>query len=127
MAHRISPAVWDASARGPTVPSGAGHRAQARARRRADEYIANLKKSAREGKISIDFLRNGRGATAVAADSTRARPGAAVATPIGWKELASLRRADSFKVRNLPARLASLEMDPWAGFDELRQDLPENG
>jgi bifunctional non-homologous end joining protein LigD len=54
-----------------------------------DRYVATITKSKRQGKILIDYLRNQRGATAVAAYSTRARPGAQVSAPVTWEELAS--------------------------------------
>src|SRR4029079_18262285 len=53
-------------------------------------FVATMTKSKRTGKIFLDFFRNTRGATAVAAYSTRSRPGAPVSTPITWEELSSV-------------------------------------
>jgi bifunctional non-homologous end joining protein LigD len=75
----------------------------------------------RPKKIFIDYLRNGRGATAVASWSLRARAGAPVAMPLAWSELTALQRPDAFNLRNAPARLKG--RDPWAGIDALVQDL----
>ncbi|HTR14260.1 MAG TPA: DNA ligase D [Roseiarcus sp.] len=80
-----------------------------------DRYVATIAKAKRSGKILVDYLRNQRGATAIAAYSTRARPGAAVSMPLAWEELASVGPA-YFNVLNAPARLASLEKDPWEDF-----------
>jgi bifunctional non-homologous end joining protein LigD len=63
-----------------------------------DLYTATMAKSARKGRIFIDWLRNERGATAVAPFSVRARPGAPVAVPVGWDELRGLRRANAFSM-----------------------------
>jgi len=82
-----------------------------------DLYVSTIGKAKRKGKILIDYLRNQRGATAVAAYSTRARPGAAVSMPVEWKELSGVGPA-SFSLMNAPARLAALERDPWSGFRE---------
>ena len=79
-------------------------------------YVSTVTKSKRRGKILIDYLRNGRGATAVAAYSTRARPGAAVSMPLHWDELDSGIGAAYFTVMNTPTRLASLKSDPWENF-----------
>lgn len=88
-------------------------------------YIANMSKAKRTDKIFIDYLRNGRGATAVCSFSTRSRPGATVSTPIRWEELsASLRPAD-FNVETVPRRLARLKKDPWDGFSSVRQFITE--
>ena len=73
-----------------------------------DRYIATMSKAARKGKIFIDYLRNGRGATSVAPYSTRSRPNAPVSVPISWEELTPKLRSDHFTVTNLPARLAKL-------------------
>ena len=85
-------------------------------------YIAKAAKAARKGKIFIDYLRNDRGATAVAAYSVRARAGAPVALPLSWN---ALKRA----VRPEPASVLTVHKtisagDPWAGFFALRQILP---
>ena len=90
-----------------------------------DRYVATATKSKRNKKIFIDYLRNSREATAVAPYSTRARPGAPVSTPIDWSELGSLKGANQFTVRNLPARLKRLRKDPWANIGRLRQALPK--
>ena len=90
-------------------------------------YTINMAKAARKGKIFVDYLRNDRGATAVAAYSTRARRGAPVSTPLAWDELSDAIRSDHFNVANLPARLASLQRDPWAKINEIRQQIPQIG
>lgn len=81
-----------------------------------DKYLATATKAKRNGKIFIDYLRNGRGNTAVAAYSTRARPGAAVSMPLEWNELTEEIGPAYFTVDNAPARLDTLRSDPWADF-----------
>ena len=82
-------------------------------------------KAVRHDKIFIDYLRNGRGATAIIPYSTRSRPGAPVSTPLTWDELSARIKSDRFNVKNLPARLAALKRDPWQGIDSVRQSLTE--
>ena len=93
------------------------------ARRAPDRYTINPLKAARRGRIFVDYLRNVRGATAVAAYSTRARPGAPVSTPLGWSELAGKTRPGDFTVETVPKRLASLRRDPWADFFSVDQAI----
>ncbi|HET9229094.1 MAG TPA: DNA ligase D, partial [Thermoanaerobaculia bacterium] len=86
-------------------------------------YTSKITKASRKGKIFIDYLRNGRGATSICAYSTRARAGAPVSTPLFWEELETGVRANTFNVRNLPERLESLQADPWADFLKERQSI----
>ena len=88
-------------------------------------FTATVKKSARRNRIFIDYLRNSREATAVAAYSTRARPGAPVSVPIAWEELKTLKSASQYTVLNLPQRLSRLRADPWKGIGKLKQVLPD--
>jgi bifunctional non-homologous end joining protein LigD len=91
-----------------------------------DRYTANMSIAARKGKIYIDYLRNGRGATAILPYSTRARPGAPVSTPLAWDELSARLRSDHFDLRNVPKRLASLKRDPWENIGTTRQSLTQS-
>lgn len=89
-----------------------------------NRYIAKSTKSARRGLIYVDYLRNGRGATAIAAYSTRARPGATVSVPLRWDELTPTLRPNHDTVANLPGRLRGVASDPWAALPKVRQQLP---
>ena len=86
-------------------------------------YTTNVRKAQRKGRIYLDYLRNGRGATAVAPYSTRARAGAPVATPLTWSELEHGIDPKKFDVVAVPKRLAKLDEDPWAGYAKLRQSI----
>jgi bifunctional non-homologous end joining protein LigD len=90
-------------------------------------YTARMAKAVRKGKIFIDYVRNARGATAVAAYSARARSGAPVATPLAWDELRPGLAPDRFTAESLPRRLAGLAADPWGDIRRLRQSLPKSG
>jgi bifunctional non-homologous end joining protein LigD len=89
------------------------------------KYISTMAKKARGGKIFVDYLRNGRGATAVAAYSTRARPGAPVSTPVSWDELGPEVTPARFTVENIGRRLAALKSDPWEDFFSRPQNIEE--
>lgn len=97
--------------------------AQGFARRNPDRFVATARKEERKGKIFIDYLRNDRGATAIASYSTRARPGAPVATPLRWEELARLPKPDHYTIDNLRARMKRIRTDPWEDMDEIRQSV----
>ena len=92
--------------------------------RSPERYLAKASKKARRGKIFLDYLRNAQGATAVCPYSTRAQPGAPVATPIAWSELGPRLDPRKFDPRSVLRRLAQLGQDPWEGYTRLRQTLP---
>jgi bifunctional non-homologous end joining protein LigD len=96
--------------------------AEAIARQHPDEYLTEASKAARKGKIFIDWLRNVRGATSIAAYSTRAKAGAPVSAPVTWEELPKTR-PDQYTVETLPRRLASQTKDPWAGYETAAKPL----
>jgi bifunctional non-homologous end joining protein LigD len=98
--------------------------AEIMAKERPDQFVAVMAKRARRGRIFIDYLRNERGATAVAAYSTRALPRASVSTPLAWDELSEGLRSDHFTIDNVRHRLAFLKDDPWPGFSTIRQRIP---
>ncbi|MFL6587856.1 MAG: DNA ligase D [Luteimonas sp.] len=87
------------------------------------KYVATATKKFRKQKIFIDYLRNGRGATAVASFSVRARAGAPVSMPLRWEDLGRLKAGDAWTLRNAPARLKRLKAHPWGDFTALRQSL----
>ena len=91
---------------------------------RPKRYTLNLSKAGRENKILIDYLRNNRGSTAVAAFSTRAKPQATVSVPVAWDELGPKLTSEMFTVTTVPRRLARQKRDPWADFFGNEQKLP---
>ena len=68
-------------------------------------FVAKSGPKNRVGRIYIDYLRNGLGATTVAAWSARARPGMGISVPLAWSELAGLRASDQWTIRNVQTRL----------------------
>jgi bifunctional non-homologous end joining protein LigD len=99
--------------------------AETLAQEQPDRYLAQASKAERRGRIFIDWLRNGRGATAVCSYSLRNRPGAPVATPLSWEELPRVRAPDQFRYDNIRKRLSSLGRDPWQDIGKLKQALPD--
>lgn len=97
--------------------------ADALAQSQPQRFLATATKSLRNRRIFVDYLRNGRGATAVASYSLRGRAGAPVAMPLAWTDLGKLRRADAFTIKDVPAKLKRRRKDPWEGIDALHQNL----
>lgn len=76
----------------------------------------------RVGRIFIDYLRNGKGATTVSAYSLRAREGLPVSVPIWREELAQLKGANQWHIGNVAERLAEVD-DPWKDLTKTRQSI----
>ncbi|WFA09318.1 DNA ligase D [Tissierella sp. Yu-01] len=87
-----------------------------------DRYTSNVRKVNRKGKIFIDWIRNGRGATSIAPYSLRARKGAKVSMPIGWDELDTVA-PDGINIYNALMRIEG--NDPWKDFFANNQMLRE--
>jgi len=84
-------------------------------------YVATASKQKRKGRIFIDWLRNDRGATAVAPYSLRAHEGAPVATPVSWDELPDIDSSAAFTLADMDDRFKGPE--PWPGYGDLRQSI----
>ena len=87
------------------------------------KFVSTATKKFRNGKIFIDYLRNGRGATSVASFSLRAREGAPVAMPLRWEELGKVKSGAHFDIASAPARMKRLKEHPWKGIEKIKQDL----
>jgi bifunctional non-homologous end joining protein LigD len=92
-------------------------------RAQPDRYTTQFAKAGRTRKILVDYLRNNRTNTSIAAYSTRAREGAPVSVPIRWEELRVSVEPKSFTVLTVPARLQRIAEDPWKGYWMCRQRL----
>jgi bifunctional non-homologous end joining protein LigD len=85
-------------------------------------FVAKSGPKNRVGKIFIDYLRNGLGATTVCAWSARARPGLGVSVPLAWEELPALKSAAQWTVGNVAERLATGNT-PWDAYTASRQSV----
>jgi bifunctional non-homologous end joining protein LigD len=93
------------------------------AKHASERYTATQSKRARQGRISIDYLRNPRGATAIGAYSARARLGAPISMPLFWEDVIKADQSGDFTVASVPDRRAALKSDPWAEIGKLRQSI----
>ena len=89
--------------------------AQHLARTIPSRFVAKSGPRNRVGKIYVDYLRNGRGATTVAAWSARSRPGMGISVPLEWDELEALTSGAHWTVQTVGARLG-VGNAPWAGY-----------
>lgn len=88
-----------------------------------DRFTATMGPRHRRGKIFVDYLRNGRGASTIAAYSVRARPGMGVSVPLDWDEVPGTTGGAQWTIDTLHARLDTLKRDPWEGYASTRQRI----
>jgi bifunctional non-homologous end joining protein LigD len=86
-----------------------------------DQFLVNMAKAKRGGKIFLDYLRNDRMSTAVAPLSPRARPGAPVSMPLTWPQVKKGLDPTRYTLRTAPGLLA--KSDAWQGYDEAARPL----
>ncbi|RZL93770.1 MAG: DNA ligase D [Variovorax sp.] len=86
-------------------------------------FVAKSGPSNRVGKLFVDFLRNGHGATTAAAFSARARPGLGVSMPIAWDDLAKLKSGSQWTIATAREHLSFQSADPWASYWKKKQGL----
>ena len=119
--HPRRRAAGSRSTAGTSTANFAEAMARMMAEENPDRYVAKMSKAKRRGRIFIDYLRNGRGSTAIAPYSTRARAGAPVAWPVSWAALARLKDAHPASIKD--ARKL-LKADPWPDYEQVKQALP---
>jgi bifunctional non-homologous end joining protein LigD len=88
------------------------------ARNNPNLYVLTMSKSKRRNKIFLDYLRNTRGATAVAPYSPRANSEASVSLPISWQDVKKNIKADAFDIKSA---LKNLKNDPWKNYFNVKQ------
>ena len=88
-----------------------------------ERFSATSGASNRVGKVYVDYLRNGKGQTTVAAFSARARPGMGVSMPVSWDQLSDLKGGAQWSVQTAREYLSFQSNDPWAGYWTTRQSL----
>jgi bifunctional non-homologous end joining protein LigD len=91
--------------------------------RNPGKYLIKATIAARKGKIFIDYLRNGRGATSIGALCVRAKPTAAISVPLRWDEVSPKLDPDAFTPDAVARRLAKLKADPWEGYWTSKQSI----
>jgi DNA ligase D len=88
-----------------------------------DTFVTIMGAENRKRRIFIDYFRNARSATAVAAYSLRARPHLPASTPVDWRDLESIDSPEDLNYSSLPGLLTTTG-DPWADINESARDLP---
>jgi bifunctional non-homologous end joining protein LigD len=88
-------------------------------------FVAKSGAANRTGRIFVDYLRNGHGATTAAAYSARARPGLGVSMPVAWEALPSVKSGAHWTIATAREHLSFQKVDPWAAYGSTAQTLGE--
>ncbi|MEO8627063.1 MAG: DNA ligase D [Betaproteobacteria bacterium] len=88
-----------------------------------ERFVAKSGPANRIGKIFVDYIRNGHGATTAAAFSARARPGLGVSMPVAWDALPNLKSGAQWSIATAHAHLTQQMTDPWAAYWNTKQSL----
>ena len=91
--------------------------------RNPEKYTANMSKKKRKGKIFVDYLRNGYGATSVVPYSLRAKELSAVALPLDWRELRRIKGPQDYTLHKAWKKIKARKKDPWEGMLRLKQKI----
>ncbi|MGI9025944.1 MAG: DNA ligase D [Burkholderiaceae bacterium] len=86
-------------------------------------FVARSGAANRVGKLFVDYLRNGHGATTAAAYSARSRPGMGVSMPVRWDELYELQSGAQWTIASAREYLSFQSTDPWAAYWKTKQTL----
>ncbi|MGJ7506025.1 DNA ligase D [Variovorax sp. GT1P44] len=86
-------------------------------------FVAKSGPSNRMGKLFVDYLRNGHGATTAAAFSARARAGLGVSMPVSWDDLGKLKSGSQWTIATAREHLSFQMEDPWKGYWAKKQSL----
>jgi DNA ligase D len=95
------------------------------ARAEPHRFTASMAKADRRERIFVDFHRNSRGSSAVAAYSLRARPGVAAAAPVAWPELSDIEDPGELNWASVPRWLRD-RPDPWRNIDQCARALTKD-
>jgi bifunctional non-homologous end joining protein LigD len=86
-----------------------------------ERFVARSGPKNRVGRIFVDYLRNGFGATTACAWSARARPGLGVSVTCAWEELGTITGGAHWTIRNVHERIEECGDDPWRDYVQARQ------
>jgi len=86
-------------------------------------FVAKSGAENRRGRIFVDYLRNGHGATTASAYSARARPGLGVSMPVSWDDLPALKSGAHWTIATAREHLSFQKVDPWADYFSTAQTL----
>ena len=106
----------------PELKTAAHNFVRSMERQNPDLYLTKMTKSSRVGRIFLDYLRNQRGATAVAPYSPRARVGATISLPLPWTAL-TRNEHPALSVYDVASNHTKLRADPWKAFLTTHQQL----